>query len=194
MTFETTIPDWSNTGVIPAIRPGKPGFTADRSPYIVDLSTVIERFSTSQERIAILDGFLRYRKDLHELGITSGFQWLDGSFLERVELLESRPPRDIDIVSFIDFSGIDQLSVFNQNPALFDSQKAKEKYLVDAYISTLGGEVNAKTIKNISYWYSLWSHRRDGVWKGFVQIDLESSQDADALALLNSFKGINDDS
>lgn len=132
MTFEITIPDWSNTGVIPAIRPGKPGFTADRSPYIVGLSTVIERFSTTQERIVILDGLLRYRKDLHELGITSGFQWLDGSFFERVELLESRPPRDIDVISFINFSGIDQQSVFNQNPALFENQQAKEKYLVES--------------------------------------------------------------
>jgi hypothetical protein len=32
--------------------------------------------------------------------LNQGFQWLDGSFAEQIELLEGRPPKDIDVVSF----------------------------------------------------------------------------------------------
>ena len=32
----------------------------------------------------------------------------------------------------------------------------------------------------IAYWYSMWSHRRDGSWKGFLQLDLHQARDADA--------------
>jgi hypothetical protein len=38
----------------------------------------------------------------------------------------------------------------------------------------------------VAYWYSMWSHRRDGMWKGFVQIDLSPSEDTPALAILAS--------
>jgi hypothetical protein len=36
----------------------------------------------------------------------------------------------------------------------------------------------------ISYWYSMWSHRRNGLWKGFVQVDISQGQDDLALALI----------
>lgn len=35
-----------------------------------------------------------------------------------------------------------------------------------------------RDVKVIAYWYSLWSHRRDDSWKGFVQVDLDPEQDA----------------
>ena len=38
----------------------------------------------------------------------------------------------------------------------------------------------------VTYWYSIWSHRRDGVWKGYVQVDLAPDDDADAHTLLTS--------
>lgn len=34
------------------------------------------------------------------------------------------------------------------------------------------------------YWYSLWSHRRNDLWKGFAQIDLAPVEDATASATL----------
>jgi len=79
-----------------------------RSPYVVGLLDVVERFATTPERIRILDGLLRFRADLHQTGIVSGFQWLDGSFMEQVEILEHRPPRDLDVVNFLDLTAINQ--------------------------------------------------------------------------------------
>lgn len=55
---------------------------------------------------------------------------------------------------------------------------------MDCYFSVLGQPVDARQVQNIAYWYSMWSHRRDGLWKGFVQVDLNPSQDADARAVL----------
>ena len=52
-------------------------------------------------------------------------------------------------------------------------------------IEVLGQPVDALQVQSIAYWYSMWSHRRDGLWKGFVQVDLDSAQDADARAVLN---------
>ena len=52
-------------------------------------------------------------------------------------------------------------------------------------LDILGQPVDALQVQSITYWYSMWSHRRDGLWKGFVQVDLNPSQDADARAVLN---------
>jgi len=189
-----SIPAWSNAGVLPPIRPNAPGSSPDRSPYVVDLAVLFDRFATSPERIAILDGLLRFRADLHVAGITSGFQWLDGSFLEQVEALEGRPPRDMDVVTFFALpQGLDQLSLLQRHPKLFDQKHVKTTYKMDAYFIVLGQPTNEWQVRNIAYWYSLWSHRRDGLWKGFVQVDLDPSQDGDARAILNLAGGVHHD-
>lgn len=155
-------------------------------PYAVELAGLVDHFSSTPERIAILKGLLRFRADLHRAGIVNGFQWLDGSFLEHVEMLESRPPCDMDVVTFLHLpEGWDQQSLYQENSALFDQKKAKTTYQMDAYFVELGQPTNAWQVKKISYWYSLWSHRRDGMWKGFVQVDLDPSQDDAARAILN---------
>jgi hypothetical protein len=191
MTLPTSIPDWSPAGLIPPIRPSMPGHSFDRSPYSVELTTLIDRFATSPERIAILGGLLQFRAALHKVGIVSGFQWLDGSFLEQVELLENRPPRDMDVVTFFDIpQGQNQLSLAQQHGNLFDQVYLKKTYYMDAYFAVLGQPTNEMQVKNITYWYSMWSHRRDGLWKGFVQVNLDPAQDAHARALLNLHGGI----
>ncbi|WP_407681941.1 hypothetical protein [Pseudomonas hamedanensis] len=35
-----------------------------------------------------------------------------------------------------------------------------------------------------TYWYSMWSHRRTGQWKGFLRVDLSPVQDEAAKTLL----------
>lgn len=133
----------------------------------------------------ILQGFLSLRSAFHALGIVSGFQWIDGSFLEQVELLESRPPEDIDVVTYFDLPpGLVELDLVAQNPELFDHDKVKEKYKVDHYPIVLGKALDAYQIRQLSYWYSMWSHRRDGLWKGFIQIGLDPAEDAQALQAL----------
>ena len=44
---------------------------------------------------------------------------------------------------------------------------------IDGYPVTLGAKLESAQIKNISYWYSMWSHRRDGLWKGVVPVNLD---------------------
>lgn len=176
------LPQWNNAGVLPPVRPGTPGSSDDRSPYQIPLLMFLDRFATSPERRMILDGFLRFRKKLHTAGIISGFQWVDGSFLEQIEVLENRSPRDLDVVTFFDIpAGENQRSLFQKTGDLFNRTYLKESCAVDGYFYVLGKPADGPQIKNISYWYSMWSHRRDnGLWKGFVQIDLSPSQDADA--------------
>lgn len=187
------IPDWNNAGVIPPIRPNKPGHDTDRSPYVIELNKVVEKFAFNPERKKIIQGFLNYRHDLHQIGITSGFQWLDGSFLEQVETIEKRPPNDIDVVSFFYLPiGMTQEDLAKSHADLFISSKTKTKYSVDAYPCILGQEMNAYNVKKVSYWYSMWSHRRDGVWKGFIQVDLDPRTDItaqDTLTNLNQSGG-----
>jgi hypothetical protein len=180
------LPAWNNAGVLPPIKPGMPGNSAERSPYIVDLITFVDVFSLSSDRIKLLDGFLRFRESLQKIGLTSGFQWLNGSFLENIELLENRPPHDLDVVNFYNIpKGETQNSLFLKNADLFNHDYLKGTFFIDGYFSALDGPVDADKIKIITYWYSMWSHRRNKLWKGFVQIDLDPSRDVEALTVLS---------
>lgn len=191
MIIPGSLPVWNSVGLLPPVRPEMPGNSPERSPYRVDLDVFVDRFATTPERMQILDGLLRFRGKLHALSIVSGFQWLDGSFLENVESLENRSPRDMDVVTFLHLpAGEDQRSLAQKAGNLFDPKYLKTTYAIDGYFSVLGQPVDARQVKNISYWYSMWSHRRDGLWKGFVQIDLDPSQDADARGVLNISGGV----
>ncbi len=183
------IASWNMAGVLPPIWPGEDGQSPNRSPYLVKLTEVIEHFSITPERIAILDGFLNYRAALHQANIVKGFQWLDGSFLENVEVLESRAPKDVDVVTFFHLPNDQtQISLLSQDARLFDPALAKQAFAVDAYPFVLGNPTENRHVKEISYWYSMWSHRRDGTWKGFLQIDLAPNADAEAKQFLASVK------
>ena len=184
------IPSWNSLGLIPPIDEQQPT-AAERSPYTVSLTDFVLHFGQTQPRRVVLAGFLRYRAALHAAGLLSGFQWLDGSFLENVELLESRAPNDIDVVTFFDLpSGKSQLEMYQQYPDLFPTtrdskKKLKDTYSVDAYVEHLG-KAPSRLVRQSSYWNSMWSHRRNQVWKGFVQIDLAPSDDAPAIAQLHN--------
>jgi hypothetical protein len=176
---------WNIAGVLPPVRPGVPGHSPDRSPYSVSLADVVDRFSTSPERNAILGGFLQLRAAFHSAGVLNGFQWVDGSFLENVELLELRPPADIDVVTYFELPpGVSELDFYNANQALFDHPHVKNSFKVDHYPQVLGKVMDAFQIRRLSYWYSMWSHRRDGLWKGFLQISLDPTEDSQAHQIL----------
>lgn len=183
------IPAWNSAGVLPPLRPTSASNSTDRSPYRIELSVLVDHFAFSPERRVILEGLLRFRAALHQAGITSGFQWLDGSFMEQVELLENRAPRDMDVVNFVNLTGMNQQALAANHAALFDPQQTKNHYSVDAYYVQIGLPLNNESVRRVSYWYSMWSHRRDGLWKGFVQVDLDPAQDVQARALLNLIGG-----
>ena len=112
-----------------------------------------------------------------------GFQWLDGSFHENVEVTESRDPNDIDLVTFYKLPvGVSQQQIMLQAPDLFprtaaDQSIMKNAYFVDAYTVSLGLP-GPLLVQHSTYWYSMWSHRRDSTWKGYLQIDLDPQEDA----------------
>lgn len=176
------IPPWNPRGLLPPNDPLDPT-GADRSPYPVSLLDVVMRFSTSADRRAILHGFLDFRAALHRMGLISGFQWLDGSFMEDIELLERRPPEDIDVVTFIDAP-----AAFVPAPpddAALRRHTAKSRFKVDSFLVELDATPPRDLTLLSAYWYSVWSHRRTAEWKGFLQLDLAPHEDAPALAWLH---------
>jgi hypothetical protein len=58
------------------------------------------------------------------------------------------------------------------------------QYLCDAYFVELHDGMFAEPAV-VSYWYSLFSHRRDDLtWKGILQVPLAPTNDADAINAL----------
>ncbi len=180
------IPNWTDKGIIPPINYLSPT-SSQRSPYQVSLSDVILKYGTSLKRNQILMGLLNFRKELHAIGIIKGFQWIDGSFLENIEMLEGRPPNDIDIVNFYYIpDGLSQKELVIRNSKIFDPILIKENFQVDGYFVSLSQSSPERLINRTSYWYSMWSHKRDESWKGFLQIDLSPTDDEAARANLNT--------
>lgn len=176
------IPEWNTLGLLPPIDPAAPA-SQERSPYRVALPDVVARFSTSAERHRILRGWLNFRAALHDMGIVEGFQWLDGSFMEQVEVLERCPPRDIDVVSFVRVP-----ATFNptqEQLAVLDHDHVKRTFLVDSYLVELDQLERPNLIRKAAYWYSMWSHRRNQAWKGYLEVDLDPTFDQQALDWLD---------
>jgi len=170
------IPTWNASGVLPPVSASAPT-GPERSPYPVSLSEFMLRFATSAKRQQILNGFLQYRALLHSAGLNSGFQWLDGSFLENIEITEARDPNDLDVVTFFSLpAGVTQQQVLAAQPSLTDRNHLKATYHVDAFLVSLG-QRGPELVERSVYWYSIWSHRRDATWKGFLQIDLDPADD-----------------
>ncbi len=89
------------------------------------------------------------------------------------------------MVSFIDqprdlvaLSGL-----LNANPNLIHPQ-AKAAFHVDHFVVPFGSTPDM-IVALSSYWYGLFSHRRDRVWKGMLKVDLNgNADDAAAKAIL----------
>jgi hypothetical protein len=148
-----------------------------------------QRFATSAERILILEGLLKLRGDLVSASVVSGFQWLAGSFTEGIESHAGRPPRDIDVVTcYQGLSMEQQKAIAAAHPHLLDQEKWKRDYLVDHYFVDIA-HTPLSTVESIRYWLGLFSHRRDGVWKGILRLELNTPGiDAAAITHLNAAK------
>lgn len=183
------IPDWNPQGVLPPIDSVDPT-SEERSPYAVSLTDLVVHFGTTKERQTILQGLLGFRAALHAAGLDNGFQWVDGSFLEDIEKIENRAPADMDVVTFFYLPpGQTQRSFASAHTDLFDHEDTKTRFHVDAYFVPLDDNTPAHLVERSAYWYSLWSHRRNGQWKGYLQIDLLPTDDATASAELREATG-----
>lgn len=187
-----SIPDWDSYGVIPAHNRDEPT-SYDRSPYNVSLLDLTVRFGSTRDRRGLLTGLLDFRSELHKAGITQGFQWINGSFVENVEETERRSPNDVDLVTFFHIpEGYSQDLLVQAFPDIFDNKMAKNRYAIDAYFAPFNPEAPEDIIRYTLYWYSLWSHNRSGQWKGYLQVDLADCEDVearDALARMDQAGG-----
>ena len=183
-TNADTFPGWDAAGVMPPINPDGPVGVA-RSPYTVSLSELSARLGNTEPRRDLLEGLLDFRARLRAAGLNQGWQWIDGSFVENVEGTAGRPPNDIDVVTFSKIpDGHTEQSLLRDFPELFVTAQAKDRYGIDAYFVPLNQTTMRNIVDRTVYWNSLWSHTRDGLWKGYLQIDLNDADDATARAIL----------
>lgn len=79
------IPSFTIDDVIPPyVGPDGPGGRAeDMSPYNVTVLEISTTLGLTDDRKAIIRGWLEHRAALRAIGFVRGFQWLDGSFVEQ---------------------------------------------------------------------------------------------------------------
>jgi hypothetical protein len=180
------IPSFTIDGVLPPFKgtSGPGGQMHDMSPYYSISSEIVQSLGTSIGRLDILEKWLQHRTDLAAIGISSGFQWIDGSFVEDKE------PKDMDTVVFLNRpTTCPDVAAFNalvvQNMGLFDRAALAANYKLDAFFVYLGGNP-AGIVGQTQYYLNLFSHRRgDYLWKGILRAELGTlADDVNALALL----------
>jgi hypothetical protein len=178
------IPAWTLSGILPPYL-GDPRNGVNMAPYSTTLQKVAERFASTRRRFEILQGLLAYRQALANLGIVDGFQWLNGSILEDIEKLENRDPNDIDIVTFFrrPVGARDPIAwgqFTSLNGSIFSPKVNKALYKCDTQYIDL--DSSTEDVASLTrFWFGLFSHRRNDVWKGMLNIPLAISAD-DGLA------------
>lgn len=183
------IPLMNASSVLPPFVGDEPGVRAAMSPYEADILEFVQRFGTSQERVAILRGLLSFRNELRAIGIVDGWQWMDGSFVENIEQIRRRPPADIDLVTFSRVPGniVEKRQVVVANMDLFDRNRTKARFSCDAFFVDLDKKPEL-LVDDTRYWFGLFSHQRDtSLWKGMVKIPLQVDDDA-ASAMLDQIE------
>jgi hypothetical protein len=177
----TAIPAFTQSGVLPPYVGSDPAQIAGVSPYETTLSELVQRFGTTPSRRDILRGYLQHRQALIGFGIY-GVQWLDGSFVENVEVTQQRSPNDLDIVTF--FARPEYLkhpsdwqAFLQSNPTVFMPPTAKAQFKTDPYFVDVSfGPLHV--IEQATYWSGLFSHQRStSLWKGMVKVLLDPQRD-----------------
>lgn len=175
------IPDFEN-GILPPFLGAGSGVTGR---YLATPVEMVGRFGGTEDRRRLLTGLLDYRAELRGAGLVSGFQWVDGSFVEEVEQMEGRAPRDIDVVTFFRLPvGETQETLAAAFPALFRPAEMKRLHAVDAHFVPMDPSKMEEVVASSAYWESLWSHRRGGQRKGYLLVDLSGEEDQAARRLL----------
>ena len=177
------IPGFGPGGILPPFIGDDPA-TFARSPYECTSVELVEHLATSGERCRLIAGWLRLRNELHNLGFRHGWQWLNGSFLERRE----GEPNDIDVVTFL-FPPDSPLPAEEIKERFMQAGlvglEAKKRYSCDAYYVEFH-DGPAEAVRSAVYWYSLFSHRRTTFeWKGLVRLDLAPADDSAASKALS---------
>lgn len=186
------IPGFNGNGLMPPFIGGD-ATSANRSPYFTHMTEVVETFGTTAERRSLLRNLISYRTLLAEEGYVSGVQFIDGSFVENIELAANRPPSDIDVFSILNlpskYVGAAP-ELLQQGEAFWRDRVAnrehnKEHLKLDTYALLVEGTPLGDMLQAVMYWYSLFSHQRDTfAWKGFLAIVVDPASDQAAAAML----------
>jgi hypothetical protein len=166
---------------------GDPTREDQLTPYLTTTVELCNRFATNLQRVAILRGLLRFREVSTHFGITDGFQWLDGSFIENKEarfpgpphFLDVGPPNDLDVVTFFRPSSDPAFyqGINDKFTAFVDPLESKRQYLLDHFPLDLS-DTPEMLVEGTRYWSGLFSHQRNsGVWKGMLRIELNTPMD-----------------
>lgn len=180
------IPDFDHNNVIPP-HLGNPAVMTDLSPYPCNSLEICQKLGTTKERVEILKGLIVFRQRMMENGIVDGFQWLDGSFIENIEVTENRPPNDLDLVTFFGGLTIEEQKVKRTKfIEFFNPTLAKNNYKLDHYFVDYSFRPEV-TIEMTRYWIQLFTHNRLGVWKGILRLELNTAEiDQEALTYLKN--------
>ena len=73
----------------------------------------------------------------------------------------------------------------NIYPDLFDRPANRLKFHTDTLFTQLRGDNPRYLVRMAAYWSSLWSHTRQGQWKGYLEIDQSDGEDGEARNVLN---------
>lgn len=165
---------------------GDPAQQGGNSPYPVSMLEFAQAFATTPDRVVILTGLLDLRAILRAEGVL-GFQLLAGSFVENIEALEGRPPRDIDVATMYQSTvpGFER-QVIDRQPVFGDRGALKAQYRTDHFFVDLALHP-AITFEFLRYWLGLFTHRRGdatyryGLWKGIVRAELSQDDSEDVL-------------
>lgn len=183
------LPSFNASGVLPPFTGDGPGDRQAASPYKASMSEIVAKFGYTPERRRILRGLLEFRQALRSIAIVTGFQIIDGSFLEDCEKTRSRPPSDIDLVTFshLPVPAQEVQAFLGVHMGLFNTAEVKQTYLCDAYFVDLAKDARY-VVQDTMYWYGLFSHQRDTfMWKGLISTPL-LSDDEDAFEMLGQLE------
>lgn len=194
--FAVPVPSFDLRGLLPPFL-GVDATTSDRSPYWATMPELVRAFGTTSHRRQLLRKLIAYRTLLAQDGYVHGVQFIDGSFVENVEIVASRNPSDIDVFSILNApqkyldgqSTWASLGLSFWRDEITNRELNKQRFCLDTY-AVLFDELQSNPIHLISqiiYWYGLFSHQRDTfAWKGFAGLALDPDADQVALSELGS--------
>jgi hypothetical protein len=187
-----TIPPFDGRGFLPPFL-GANATTPQRSPYDATMSELVGALATSSERENLIFGLIEYRALLNGCGYVDGLQFVDGSFVENIELREGRQPGDIDVFTFAmpaaQYVGNAALWASTGFPQwqgqIVNQALNKQRYQLDTYGMIVDHPL--RVMNETIYWYSLFSHKKvTHDWKGFVRIPLNPADDQIARTMIVS--------
>ena len=149
------IPPFDTRGLLPPFIGSDPT-TSTRSPYVCTMAELAATLGTTSHRRRLLSGLLSYRALIMTLGYSEGLQFINGSFVENVELREGRDPGDIDVFSFLVLpfhyhTGMPlwlQTGLPEWTSEFADRNKNKIRFGIDAYAIALGPQTDWVTLIN----------------------------------------------